>query len=130
MDCSLFLIFNHEITPRQKEDTYISLGVKHIIELPKDLKVIWSSVPPDLHSIEGYLEPVKTWLLSKAGKGDYTLIQGDFGACFILVNLAFKLGLIPIYSTTNREAVETYNNDGSVKLVHQFRHQLFRRYGV
>ena len=62
-------------------------------------------------------------------RGDYALIQGDFGACYIMVNFAFEQGLIPIYSTTVREAIEEPKDDGSVKLVHQFNHQIFRRYG-
>jgi len=62
-------------------------------------------------------------------ENDYVLIQGDFGACYIIVNFAFEIGLIPIYSTTRRAAVEKHENDGSVKLIHQFNHQMFRKYG-
>lgn len=47
-----------------------------------------------------------------------------------MVNFAFEKGLIPIYSTTNREAVEEYGENGSVKMTHQFRHIIFRKYGV
>jgi hypothetical protein len=45
-----------------------------------------------------------------------------------MVNFAFEIGLIPVYSTTAREAVEEYD-DGTIKLVHHFRHQIFRKYG-
>ena len=62
-------------------------------------------------------------------KGDYILIQGDFGACFLMVQFAFEKGFIPIYSTTEREAVETHGEDGSVSLTHRFKHRIFRRYG-
>jgi hypothetical protein len=81
-------------------------------------------------AISDYLKPVMQWLEENAAKSDYVLIHGDFGACFILVDFAFKKGLIPIYSTTHREAVEEQNPDGSVKIVHRFQHQIFRRYGV
>jgi hypothetical protein len=127
---NLFLIFNHEITSIQESDARDSLGVEQITDLPPALKELWRQVPPDLAEVSGYLGLVKTWLKSQAAENDYVLIQGDFGACYIMVNFAFKLGLIPIYSSTNREAVEKYNNDGSVKLVHQFKHKIFRRYGV
>ena len=127
---NLFLIFNHEITPRQKEDAYISLGVEPITDLPNDLKELWRQVPPGRSEISGYLGPVKTWLKSQAAKNDYVLIQGDFGACYIMVNFAFEIGLIPIYSTTTRDATEEYDEDGSVRLTHQFKHQAFRKYGV
>ncbi|MEA3280185.1 MAG: CRISPR-associated protein Csx20, partial [Thermodesulfobacteriota bacterium] len=61
---------------------------------------------------------------------DYVLIQGDFGACYIMVRFAFEKGFVPVYSTTRREAVEKQQSDGAVKLVHQFKHQVFRKYGV
>jgi len=126
---NLFLIFNHEITPVQESDARSSLGVQRIVDLPSDLKELWRQVPPDLTEISDYLGPVKTWLKSEGVKNDYVLVQGDFGACYILVNLALDIGLVPIYSTTAREATEEYDRDGSVKLVHQFRHKIFRKYG-
>jgi hypothetical protein len=125
----LFLIFNHQITQKQEADVFISLDVKKVVCLPQDLNEIWSQVPPDLPEISNYLEPVKNWLVRQAKKNDYVLIQGDFGACFIMVNFAFESGLIPIYSTTDREADEEYEKDGTVNLVHQFKHRIFRRYG-
>ena len=127
---NLFLIFNHEITSIQESDARSSLGVKRITDLPPDFKKLWRQVPPDLSEISGYLGPVKTWLAKQAAKSDYVLIQGDFGACYILVNFAFDIGLIPIYSTTTRDATEEYDKDGSVRLIHQFKHQAFRKYGV
>ena len=127
---NLFLIFNHEITPIQENDARRSLGVKRITDLPPDFKELWRQVPPDLSEISGYLRPVKTWLAKQAAKSDYVLIQGDFGACYIVVQFAFEKGLLPIYSTTRREAIEEYGSDGAVKMVHQFKHQIFRRYGV
>ena len=130
MPYSLFLIFNHEITPAQESDARRSLGIQHTIDLPPNLKTLWRQIPPDLDEINGYLKPVKSWLKSKASKNDYVLIQGDFGACYIMTKFAFEIGLIPIYSTTEREATEEYKKDGTVKLVHQFKHQAFRKYGV
>lgn len=130
MSPSLFLIFNHEITPVQEMDARNSLSVRRIVDLPHDLKVLWRQIPPDLSETSSYLGPIKTWLAEQAAKSDYVLIQGDFGACYILVNFAFEKGFIPIYSTTRREAIEEYGSDGSVRLVHQFQHQIFRKYGV
>jgi hypothetical protein len=127
---TLFLIFNHTITPPQESDARRSLGILRIIDLPLDLKNLWRSVPPDLSEIIAYLYPLKTWLKSNAEKDDYALIQGDFGACYIMVNFAFDLEIIPIYSTTEREAIEEHERNGTVKLTHEFKHQGFRRYGV
>jgi hypothetical protein len=130
MPYSLFLLFNHEITPAQESDARRSLGIQRIVDLPPNLKTLWRHIPPDLDEINGYLEPVKSWLTSEAVKNDYILIQGDFGACYTMATFAFSMGLIPIYSTTEREATEEYKQDGTVKLVHQFKHQAFRKYGV
>lgn len=130
MPRSLFLIFNHEITPVQESDASGSLGIQQIRCLPPDLKALWHQIPPDLTEISNYLEPIKTWLADQAAESDYVLIQGDFGACYILVRFAFEKGFVPVYSTTRREAVEKQQSDGTVKLVHQFKHQVFRKYGV
>ncbi|MBW2609527.1 MAG: hypothetical protein JRC68_04180 [Deltaproteobacteria bacterium] len=128
MTTSLFLIFNHTFTKAQRANALHALGVERIMDMPPDHKKIWSNIPPDLPTIEAYLEPVQAWLKTKSEKNDFVLIQGDFGACYIMVNYAFKLGLIPIYSTTRRETKEELFQDGSVKLTHHFQHQIFRRY--
>ena len=130
MTPSLYLLFNHELTSLQEKDALDSLGVAHIKEPPSNLKWMWRQIPPDLREIDSYLEPIKVWLREHSSKGDYVLIQGDFGACFIMVNFALEQGLIPVYSTTERDAIEEHGENGSVKLTHEFKHRIFRRYGV
>ena len=125
---SLFLLFNHQLTPLQEQDARMSLGIRLIISPPSQIKDIWSSIPPDVLSLSNYLKPVHDWLSHQAEKNDHVLIQGDFGACYIMVNFAFEHGLIPIYSTTKREAKEVHNTDGSVHLVHRVEHVIFRKY--
>jgi hypothetical protein len=126
----LFLIFNHEITPRQKEDARKSLKVERIIDLPPDLKGLWQSIPSQIPELKPCLQPIRRWLKTNAATADYVLVQGDFGACFIMARFALANDLIPVYSTTDRKAVEQHENDGSVTLVHRFKHDIFRRYGV
>ena len=128
MGKKLFLIFNHDLTELQREDALSSLGVNRIVDLPSDLKLLWRQIPPDLEGIDGYLGPLKEWLVEKSDKGDFVLIQGDFGAVYIMVNFAFDNGLAPVYSTTDRRAIEKHATDGSVELTHNFRHMCFRRY--
>jgi hypothetical protein len=127
---SLYLIFNHTITSLQIEDARESLQVDRIIDLPEELKPVWNQIPPDLPGIAEYLAPIQRWLAEHAVKDDYVLIQGDFGACYMMVNFAFQQRLVPVYSTTLREAVEEHGPDGSVRLTHQFKHFIFRKYGV
>ena len=130
MSPSLLLLFNHQLTPLQEQDARMSLGICRIISPPSQLKDIWGTIPPDILSLSNYLKPVQDWISSQAKENDFVLIQGDFGACYIMVNFAFEHGLIPIYSTTNREAKEEHNTDGSVHLVHRVEHVIFRKYGV
>ena len=126
---SLFLIFNHILTPDQIQDAEKSLGVNNIIEMPEALKYIWSQISPAPVSIKNILDPIKKWLASSAKPLDYVLIQGDFGASYLLIQFAFSHDLIPIYSTTARQAVESMQPDGRMKVEHLFKHQIFRRYG-
>ena len=126
---NLYLIFNHRITLLQEEDARRSLGVQQIVQLPPELKELWNNVPPDLPEIAAYLGPVKQWLAANAETGDFVLIQGDFGACFLMVNFALEKGFVPVYSTTRREAEEEFGQDGSIKLTHRFEHRIFRKYG-
>ena len=108
----LFLLLNHTFTGTQETDARQSLGVTRIVDLPGDLKALWRQIPAELSRIAEYLEPVMDWLGKHAGKGDYVLVQGDFGACYLLVNFAFKEGLTPVYSTTHREASDEQDGDG------------------
>jgi len=130
MAAALYLLFNHELTSLQKKEALTSLRVERIQDPPSDIKALWRNIPPDITQIDSYLQPIKDWLGTHSTEGDLALIQGDFGACFLIVNFALERGLIPMYSTTARKAVEEYGEDGSVKITHNFRHRIFRRYGV
>ena len=78
--------------------------------------------------IKDYLRPIEAWLSAKARAGDYALIQGDFGACYLMVNFALEHILVPVYSTTQREVLEEEQPNGAVKVIHHFQHEIFRRY--
>lgn len=126
----LFLMFNHHITPLQRTDAVQSLGVEEIIPLSEDVHALWSNVPADLPQIAEYLEPIRDWLRRNARPGDYVLIQGDFGACYLVVRFSLGFGLVPVYSSTVRQAEEEVQPDGTIKLTHYFGHRRFRMYGV
>ncbi|MDY6822374.1 MAG: CRISPR-associated protein Csx20 [Thermodesulfobacteriota bacterium] len=128
MTATLFLLFNHHLTAEQEEDARKSLGVKEIVRPPDQVQAIWRQIPPDIPTISPFLEPVRQWLTAAAKAGDYVLVQGDFGACYLMVNFAFAAGLVPVYSTTRRQATETVQPDGKIQLTHHFQHQNFRRY--
>lgn len=129
MVSTLFLVFNHTFTPAQEADARASLGVERIEPMPAAEGAVWGHVPADAPAIYAHLAPVRGWLRNSARPGDYVLIQGDFGACYLMVQFALESGLHPIYATTKREATEETQADGSVRLTHRFRHVRFRWYG-
>lgn len=129
MKRSLFLIFNHTLTEEQEQDAKRSLGVSRIVDMPSEIKSIWSNIPPDSPAIKNHIKPVIAWLNNRAQEGDYALVQGDFGACYLVVRQCFENGIIPVYSTTERVVIETPMPDGTINMNHRFKHCIFRRYG-
>jgi len=129
MERALILLFNHHLTPDQEQDARRSLGITRVVEPPEPLRELWGNVPPDLAELGAYLDPIQQWLAAHSRPGDYVLIQGDFGATYLMVISALQCGLVPVYSTTERQATEEPQPDGSIKLSHRFLHKRFREYG-
>jgi len=125
----LFLLFNHTATEDQLSDARSSLGVNRFVEPTPNIQMLWRKVPPDLKTISAYLDPVKDWLADSSTKGDFVLIQGDFGATYFMVRFSLEIGLVPIYSTTERQVTEEHGPNGQVHLSHTFHHRRFRLYG-
>jgi hypothetical protein len=124
----VFLLFSHQLTPTQKDELKNKYKVDKIIYLPAELQDIWSNIPPELPSIKDYLQDILIWLKENSKPKDLVLVQGEFGAVFILVNFCMKEGLIPIYATTKREVSEEILKDGTVQLSRKFSHVRFREF--
>ncbi len=125
---NLLLLFNHNLTEAQQEDAKHDLKVEDILLPPAEIGLLWSQLPADAQSLLPLLVPVQQWLTDTAQQGDFILIQGDFGACYIMAKFCFSNGLIPIYATTRRQAREKHQQDGSVLIQHTFNHVCYRRY--
>ncbi|QQG66587.1 CRISPR-associated protein Csx20 [Desulfobulbus oligotrophicus] len=125
----LFLIFNHSFTPDQETSARTELGVAAIVEMPPELQELWANVPPELPGLDTWLQPFYQWITKHCQPGDYILIQGDFGASYLLVGFATGRQLIPVYATTRRQAREEHLNNGRIRMEHTFKHVRFRRYG-
>jgi len=125
---TLFLLFNHCLTATQETDARTSLRVDRIVRPPLEINRRWAEIPPDAEDLASHLTPVFAWLGSEAHPGDFVLIQGEFGATFLLVHEAIRLGLVPVYSTTIRQAVEQHLPNGQVKISHIFSHVRYRKY--
>jgi hypothetical protein len=126
---SLFLLFNHTLTAQQEADAHRSIGVAEVIAPPPDISRLWAEIPPEADSLKEYLLPVMAWLTQTARPGDYVLVQGEFGATWLVVNEAMAIGLVPIYATTRRVATERMLPTGQIEIQHVFQHVRFRRYG-
>lgn len=124
---NLILLFSHSLTGEQLKDAKHTLGINRIITLPDNLKNIWSNIPPELPVVNDCIYEIKDWLLENANKGDYVLIQGEFGATYLMVNFSFKHGYIPVYATTKRINREKIVGD---KVINEkvFKHVRFRFY--
>ena len=127
--CKVVLLFSHTLTSDQMEELNRRWNVSKVIHLPQELQRLWSEIPPSLESLSDYLRPIFDWFEHVANPGDISLIQGDFGAVYLMVRKALDLGLVPLYATTRREVHEVSMPDGSVRQERVFRHERFRVYG-
>lgn len=127
---AMFLMFNHSFSKTQEQQAGKSMNVQQVIEMPELLKKLWQQVPAESNTLKSYLSPLRKWLSEKPKKNDIILIQGDFGATYLMVEFAFKLNLIPVYATSVRRATEKAQADGSIKLEHVFNFCRFRQYGI
>ena len=123
----MFLLFSHKLTLSQEEDAINSLKVEKFIPLPKNLQDLFSNITNYLDSLNNYLKPIKEFLKDYSINDDIALIQGDFGATYILVNFAKSLKLKAVYSTTKRVTQE-FEEDGKIIKKSIFEHERFREY--
>ena len=124
----IVLLFSHQLTPKQEQDIYHSLNVEKKYTLPPALQSIWSQVPTDQElCLNSYLKEIQSFLEQHLSKGDYVLVQGDFGATYSMIQFAKQKGFKPIYSVNPRVAKE-YIENGIVKKYSEFEHKFFREY--
>lgn len=68
------------------------------------------------------------YIEKESNKEDYALIQGEWGFVYNAVNFCKKIGVIPVYSTTDREVREIHKEDGSVEKISIFKHIVYKKY--
>ena len=122
----MYLLFSHTLTDNQINDAIKNLNIEEFIYLSDELQKKWSNVPPELENITEYARDFENFL-ENAKKGDYILIQGDFGLTCYLVNFSKNRGLIPVYATTKRISKDM-KKDGKIIKVSEFKHVKFRKY--
>ena len=125
----VLLVFSHRLTPDQERELRERWSAEEFVYLPPELQELWAGVPPEAEGLREYLEPLFRWMAEKAGPRDLALIQGEFGAVYLAVQEALRLGLVPIYATSRREVREKHLPDGAVIQERVFKHVRFRIYG-
>ncbi len=128
MSSRMVLIFSHTLTREQEEDARKSLFVDEFIFMPKNLSKIWSQIPPEGDLDLEIMSKFTNFIRDNAEKGDYVLIQGDFGATFALVDWCLREGYIPVYATTHRIYKQRVDKHGNIVNQHVFSHVGFRKY--
>ncbi|MDI6604043.1 MAG: CRISPR-associated protein Csx20 [Thermoanaerobacteraceae bacterium] len=124
----MFLIFSHQLTDLQKQDACLNLNISEFIYLPDNLQRKWLDISPYEETLSLFLQDLLDWLKINAKKDDYVLVQGDFGAVFLVVDFCFKNELVPVYSTTKRQIVNEETEGENVNISRVFSHVRFRKY--
>lgn len=123
----MFLLFSHKLTNDQIIGAKNELSCDKLIYLPENLQNIWSNVSPDKYE-DIKLSEIKYFLFENCQKGDFVLIQGEWGYTYNMVNFCKKLELIPVYSTTIRDSKEVLNSDGTISKTSIFKHVMYKKY--
>ncbi len=127
MSKKMLLLFSHKLDFIQKTDAKNSYNITEFVSLPQDLQSLWSAVPTEIENLNEYLEPLKSFIKQNFKKEDVALIQGDFGASYMMVNFCKNLDLVCVYAKTRRE-VEEVVVDGTTVKKSIFKHKGYREY--
>jgi len=125
---NMLLLFSHKLTDSQTKNAIDRWDVGNFIPLPQELQDVWSNISPDIESLHDTLQPIKEFVRKNLHEGDIALIQGDFGASYIMVNFVKELRIKPLYATTKRE-IQEFEQDGKTIKKSTFEFRRFREYG-
>ncbi|SJZ81297.1 hypothetical protein SAMN02745174_01624 [Cetobacterium ceti] len=124
---TMFLFFSHKLTKDQIISAKRDLNCENLVYLPEKLQNLWSNIPAKEEGY-GYLPKFKKFILDNYKKGDYALIQGDWGYTYKMINFCKEIGIIPVYSTTERNSKDIINDDGSISKISLFKHVIYKCY--
>ena len=93
----IILLFSHTLTEPQRKELIENWNCDEIIYMPNKLKNNWMNVVDDVD-----VNQFKKFLLDNLQKGDYVLIQGEWGLTYNMINFAKENSFIPLYAGTTR----------------------------
>lgn len=126
----MLVLLNHEWSEMQQVEARQRFGVEELLRPPPEIQRAFGEVGPEGELGEEQVCPLVDWLRDAGTPGDYFWVQGEHGLTVALVQKAARMGLVPVYATTRREAEEERQADGTTLAVRRFRHVQFRRYPV
>ncbi|MBC2849958.1 hypothetical protein H5J22_00595 [Cetobacterium sp. 8H] len=124
---TMFLFFSHKLTNEQIISAKRDLNCENLVYLPEELQNLWSNIPPKEEGYK-YLTNFKAFILKNYKKGDYALIHGDLGYTYQIVTFCKEIGVIPVYSTTERNSKDIISDDGSISKISIFKHVIYKYY--
>ena len=123
---NIYCLLNHELTPKQTEELYVSYGGEKIIYPTEQITKLWSGIPTDKELTKTQFQPVIDWL-KDAKENDVLVLQGEFSATFIIADYALQKGIIPVCAVTKRVSQEVREGEKVTKN-YVFEHICFRQY--
>jgi len=118
----IILLFSHTLTEPQVKELKEEWNCEEIIYMPDELKSKWMGVTDDID-----INQFKKFLLENLQKGDYVLIQGEWGLTYNMINFAKENNFIPLYAGTTRKVTEYKEGDKVIKNS-VFSHTKFKKY--
>jgi hypothetical protein len=123
-----FIVLNHTLIEDQKTELQHFFSVDSFIEMPEEVKSIWSGLRPEVDIYSSGINDVISWLERYGKEDDIVIVQGEFGATFYVVNFCFHKGMVPVYASSERRYMEKKYPDGRVDRHHIFKHVKFKLY--
>ncbi len=121
---TMFVLISHPLTYEQESEARRHFEVDRFLYLGT---ATWCAIPADTDSVLPHLSGIFERLRNEAKEGDILFVQGDFGATFAMVQFARSLGIISVYATTERDAIERVEGK-KVITTRTFCHVRFRGY--
>lgn len=121
-----FCLLNHILTQKQLDELKQKFGSTEVVYPEESLSTQWAQIPSE-ESNADIIASVVSWLKRNAERGDFFIVQGEFGSTFTLVDFALKNALVPLYATTRRVAKE-FRSGETVRREYVFEHVCFKEY--
>jgi hypothetical protein len=123
-----FILLNHSLTKTQKSELYNRYECEEILTPPLPLQSFWAAIHPADGLPNGNLRDLRKWVEENANAGDVLVVQGDAGASCYMAQLCRRIGVRPLYASTERTSAERQLRDGKIERLAVFDHVCFREY--